>query len=104
MEISGSVSAAQAALETVSRGGRIVYFANCRSQCHLLVDVFRLVNDEISISGIFQFSYVFPRAMRILSKLDLRKQTEKIFAIDQTEQVWEAHMSKKYPQIVLKIT
>lgn len=104
MEISGSTMAAEAALKTISRGGKIVYFANYIPNYHLPVDMFRFVNDEITISGIYQSPYVFPRVMSILPKLDLRDQTEAIYPIENIEEAWEAHMSKRYPKIVLKVS
>lgn len=103
LEISGSTMAAEAALKVVSRGGKIVYFANYKPHYELPVSMFGFVNDEITISGIYQSPYMFPRVMSILPKLDLSDQTEAIFPIEKSVEAWETHMSKKYPKVVFKI-
>lgn len=103
MEVSGADAGAMAAFDVVSRGGTVVYFANYSHGFRLPVDTFRLTNDEIILSGVFQSPYIFPRTMEVLKQLDLSDLTETVFAIDDIDKAWEAQMSKKHPKIVLKI-
>jgi (R,R)-butanediol dehydrogenase/meso-butanediol dehydrogenase/diacetyl reductase/L-iditol 2-dehydrogenase len=103
IEMSGNYVAAELALKTISRGGKIVYFSNYHPGYRLPIEAFSLVNDEIFISGIFQSPYMFPRVMSIISDLDLGFLTRTVFPMEKIEEAWAAHMSKKYPKVVLKI-
>lgn len=103
IEASGSPKAAESALQTVGRGGTIVYFSLYPAGYTLSVNMFSLFYKEITIRGVFQSPYVFPRVMSILPKLDLSDLTSKIFSIDQGVEAFECQRTGKYPKIVLKI-
>jgi (R,R)-butanediol dehydrogenase/meso-butanediol dehydrogenase/diacetyl reductase/L-iditol 2-dehydrogenase len=101
--MSGNTKAAEQILQVISRGGDIVYFSNYRVGYHIPVNAFRLVNHEISISGVYQSPYMFPRVMAILPILNLDFLTSNVFNFEDALEAWEAHISKKYPKIILKI-
>lgn len=103
IEASGSPKAAESAFETIGRGGTIVYFSLYPSGYQLSVDMFSLFFKEVTLRGVFQSPYVFPRVMAILPKLDLSDLTAKIFPLDKGIEAFECQKAGKHPKIVLKI-
>ena len=104
IEMSGNTAAARQILTTAARGSRIVYFANYPPEFRLSFDPTVFVNNELSISGVYQSPYMFPHMLSILPLLDLDFLTANIYDFDDVDRAWEAYMSKKYPKIVLKMS
>ncbi len=103
LEMSGSPQAAKLILQTISRGGNICYFSNYPEGFNLPVDAASFVNDEISMTGVFQSPYMFPRVMAVLPKLNLEYMRDNIYPLDDVMNAWDAHMSGKYPRVVVKL-
>jgi 2-desacetyl-2-hydroxyethyl bacteriochlorophyllide A dehydrogenase len=104
MEASGNPKAAESAIAEIARGGTIVYFSLYPQNYKLELDMFQLFLKEITIRGVFQSPYVFPRVMGILPKLNLDAITAKVFPIDDVEGAFAAQKSGLYPKIVFKVS
>ncbi len=103
LEMSGSCQAAELILKTISRGGNICYFSNYTEGYKIPLDAAALVNDEISVTGVFQSPYMFPRVMSILPNLNLEYMRNTVFPLSDAMEAWNAHLSGKYPRVVVKI-
>jgi 2-desacetyl-2-hydroxyethyl bacteriochlorophyllide A dehydrogenase len=104
MEASGSPMAAESAFAVVARGGTIVYFSLYPQNYKLQLDMLQLFWKEVTIRGVFQSPYVFPRVMNILPRLNLDALTAMVFPIDDVEGAFAAQKSGLYPKIVFKVS
>lgn len=103
IEASGSPSGAESAMQTIGRGGHLVFFSMYPDGYKLPLDMWKMFKDEVTVCGVYQSPYVFPRVMNMLPKIDVSPLTETIFPLDDFDAAWEAQLSRKYPKIVLKI-
>lgn len=103
IEASGSTSGAESAMKTIGRGGRVVFFSMYPDGYHLPLDMWKMFKDEVTVCGVYQSPYVFPRVMNMIAKLDVSPLTATIFPLKDFDKAWEAQLSKKYPKIVLKV-
>ena len=103
IEASGSTSGAESAMKTIGRGGRVVFFSMYPDGYHLPLDMWKMFKDEVTVCGVYQSPYVFPRVMNMIAKLDVSPLTATIFPLKDFDKAWEAQLSKNYPKIVLKV-
>lgn len=104
IEVSGSASGAEAAFQTSARGGVVVYFGMYPAQYKLPVDMWDLFKKELTLCGVYQSPYMFPRVMRLLPKLNVADLTAAVFPLADFDLAWQAQLSRQYPKIVLKIS
>ena len=57
---------------------------------------------ELTITGTLVAPYAFPRAVQVLPRLNLKPFTEHVYTIDQPEEAFAAHLSGKYPKVLIK--
>jgi (R,R)-butanediol dehydrogenase/meso-butanediol dehydrogenase/diacetyl reductase/L-iditol 2-dehydrogenase len=103
VDASGSAAAAPGLLNIASRGGTVLYAAMYPTEYRLPVDMFKdLYLNELTLSGIFVAPYAFPRALQLLSRMQLEPFAAKVFPLDQAVEAYEAHVSGKWPKILVK--
>ncbi|MCG7336290.1 alcohol dehydrogenase catalytic domain-containing protein [Sporosarcina sp. ACRSM] len=103
IEASGSPKAAMAAADIAARGGTVLYTAMFPVDYEMPLNLYeKCYFQELTISGIFVAPYAFPRALQMLPKLNLRPFTQKIFPLDRGVDAFDAHMSGKYPKVLIK--
>lgn len=103
LDASGSVRAVGDLLGYASPGGTLIYGAMYPNDFELPFNIaqwcyFR----ELTISGLFVSPYAFPRALQLLPSLDLDVFTEQVFALDEAPQAFEAHLSGRYPKVIIR--
>ena len=103
IEASGSPKAANTASDIAARGGTVLYIAMFPKSYEMPLNLYeKCYFQELTISGIFVAPYAFPRALQMLSHLDLKPFTQKIFPLEQGVEAFEAHLSGKYSKILIR--
>ncbi|MEB3100559.1 zinc-dependent alcohol dehydrogenase [Ferviditalea candida] len=103
IEASGSPKAANTALDIAAKGGTVLYIAMFPNDYEMPLNLYRkCYENELTISGTFVAPYAFPRAMQLLTELNLKPFTQKIFPLDQGIEAFEAHVSGKYPKVLIQ--
>lgn len=103
VDASGSTRAVGGLLEIAARGGRLVYGAMYPQGFALPVDLSRyLYFKELSLTGVFVHPYVFPRAVNMLSELELVEFTQAVFPIDRAAEAFDAHMSGAFAKVIVQ--
>ncbi|MDT8860745.1 zinc-binding dehydrogenase [Alkalihalobacillus sp. MEB130] len=103
IEASGSPRAANVALEIAAKGGTVLYIAMFPKEYEMPLNLYdKCYFNELTISGIFVAPYAFPRAVQMLPKLDLEPFIQKVFPLTQGVEAFDAHMSGKYPKVLIK--
>lgn len=103
IEASGSPRAANVACDIAGRGGTVLYIAMFPAGYEMPLNLYeKCYFQELTISGIFVAPYAFPRALQMLPQLDLKPFTQKILPLEHGVEAFEAHMSGKYPKVLIK--
>jgi len=103
LEVSGAPSAAETMLKISARCARIVYVAQYPREYDLPLNLYdQLYMKELDITGTFVSPYAFTRTAQIIGRLDLDDLTSVVYPIDQCAEAFEAHMSGKYPKVLIQ--
>jgi len=103
LEVSGAPSAAETMLDIAAKYANIIYVAQYSRDYNMPLNLYdMLYAKEVSITGTFVSPYAFTRAAQIIERLDLDALTAKVFDIDDAPAAFDAHMSGKYPKVLIK--
>ena len=103
LEVSGIPSAAESMLDIAAQCAKIIYVAQYPREYNMATNLYdEFYAKELTITGMFVSPYAFTRSVNIVDRLDLDALTEHVFDIDDAKEAFEAHLSGKYPKIVIK--
>jgi (R,R)-butanediol dehydrogenase/meso-butanediol dehydrogenase/diacetyl reductase/L-iditol 2-dehydrogenase len=103
LEVSGIPSAAKSMLDLAARGAQIIYVAQYPRDFDMPLNLYdQLYAKEVSITGTFVSPYTFDRTARIIGRLDLEDLSNVVYSIDDAKEAFEAHLSGKYPKVLIK--
>ncbi|MDX9984563.1 zinc-dependent alcohol dehydrogenase [Sphaerochaeta sp.] len=105
VEVSGIPSAAESVLKLAAYDAHVLYSAMFSNEYRLPLNLFEYCyNKGVHITGTYCSHYNFERAAQILPSMDFSAflGEEQIFAIDDCEQAFAAHLSGKYPKIIIR--
>jgi threonine dehydrogenase-like Zn-dependent dehydrogenase len=103
IDASGSVKAVEALPAIVSKGGTLLYAAMYPNDYKMPLNLYQYCYfNELTISGFYVAPYAFPRALQLLPLLKLDDFTGKVFPINEAEEAFAAHLTGKYPKILIK--
>ena len=103
VEASGAQSAAETLLKISAKCARVVYVAQYPRNYNLPVNLYdQMFMKELDITGTFVSPYAFTRTARIIGRLDLDDLTTVVFPIDLAAEAFEAHLSGKYPKVLIQ--
>lgn len=103
LEVSGVPSAAESMLDISARYAQIIYVAQYSRNYNMPLNLYdQLYAKEVSITGTFVSPYAFTRAAQIIGRLDLDDFTSKVYDIDDAVEAFNAHLSGKYPKVLIK--
>jgi (R,R)-butanediol dehydrogenase/meso-butanediol dehydrogenase/diacetyl reductase len=103
LEVSGAPSAAETMLDIAAKYANIIYVAQYSRDYKMPLGLYdMLYHKEVSITGTLVSPYSFTRAAQIIERLDLDALTAKVFDIDDAVAAFDAHMSGKYPKVLIK--
>ena len=105
VEVSGVPSAAQAVLPLTAKGGTLLYEAMFPNEYELPLNLYEYIySREITITGTYCSHYNFQRSVQLLPEMDFSAFSgkEQIFDISDCEAAFAAHLSGKYPKIIIR--
>lgn len=105
VEVSGVPGAAEAVIGLAARCGTVVYSAMFPNSYEMPVNLYKyFYSKELTVTGTYCAHYNFERAAQMLPKMDLRAflGQEQIFDIDDCEAAFAAHLSGKYPKVIIR--
>jgi (R,R)-butanediol dehydrogenase/meso-butanediol dehydrogenase/diacetyl reductase/L-iditol 2-dehydrogenase len=103
LEVSGAPSAAELVPSLAANLASIVFVAQYPKDYQLPLNLYQMLYaKETNITGMFVSPYTFSRAANIIERLDLEDLTAQIYGIDQAKEAFEAHLSGKYPKIIIQ--
>lgn len=104
LEGTGAVSAAQSALELLARDGDCVYFAMYGKDPILDVNLHNdFYWDQKHLHGLIMGAGMFPKAIKMVNRLDLRRIIQKVYPLSNYQQAFEDLYTNKYAKIVIKM-
>ena len=102
IDVSGAPSAAAILPEITAYGGRIIYGAMYPKTYDMPVNLFNVFyHKEITITGMYLSPFTFTRAAQLLERMQLDDFVTGVFDIDDAKAAFDAHISGKYPKILL---
>jgi len=101
IEASGVETVANQLILLAARGGRIVFVANYSPDFKLGAPLFYMHMRRLSIHTTIPSPYLFPKALQMLPKLEL-KPLITVYPLQDAIKAFEAHKTSKYIQIMLK--
>jgi (R,R)-butanediol dehydrogenase/meso-butanediol dehydrogenase/diacetyl reductase/L-iditol 2-dehydrogenase len=105
VEASGAPEAAVAAYEMAAPGATVLYISGYPNGYLLPVPVTLLFGPkEMIFSGVFRSPYAFPRAFQLLPKLDLEPLAKYIYPMEQAQEAFIAHCSRRHVKTIIKCT
>ena len=105
VEVSGVPGAAQSVLPLAPKCGTVLFSAMFPNSYDLPFNLYEYCyNRQITVSGTYCTHFNFERTALMLPDMDFSAFTkpEQIFDIDDCEQAFAAHLSGKYPKIVIR--
>jgi (R,R)-butanediol dehydrogenase/meso-butanediol dehydrogenase/diacetyl reductase/L-iditol 2-dehydrogenase len=102
IEISGVPAGAVGMTPIAARGGRIVFGAMYPNAYEMPVNLFDVFyRQELTMTGMLLSPYTFPRTNQLFPRLKLDDFTQKYYYIDDVTEAFKAHLSGKYPKILI---
>jgi len=103
IELSAIPSSAELLIDISAYAAHLVYLAQYPRDYNLPLNLYdQLYTKELTITGSIVSPYGFTRTSRIMERLYLDDFTAKVFCLDDVKEAFDAHLSGKYPKIVLK--
>jgi 2-desacetyl-2-hydroxyethyl bacteriochlorophyllide A dehydrogenase len=102
IEASGNLGAARQAVSLADRGGIVVWAAVYAQGAEVPVIPFYMYANELTIRSVFLSPYCFPRALNLLSRLDLKPIITDIIPLQDISHAFEVHKKGKSVKILIK--
>ncbi len=102
IEASGDPDAILPCIDMVARCGRIVLLGIYPSHYQLTIDIDKLYFKEAGIQTVFGQSHLFPRAVDILPKLDLKSLLGPVYPLERFQEALNAHKTMQYVKVLVK--
>ncbi|MPW24537.1 alcohol dehydrogenase catalytic domain-containing protein [Alkalibaculum sp. M08DMB] len=103
VDCSGSVRAVGVLPKITARGGTLLYGAMYPNDYEMPFNLYKYCYmNELTVSGYYVAPYAFPRAIQMLTKMDLSDLTTKIYNIEDADEAFKAQLTGKYPKILIK--
>lgn len=104
IEGTGALSAANLALKLLARNGDGVYYAMYGKDPILPVNLHNdFYWDQKHLHGVIMGNSLFPKAIKVSRRLDLKSIIQKVHPLSQYEKAFEDLFTKKYAKIVIKM-
>jgi (R,R)-butanediol dehydrogenase/meso-butanediol dehydrogenase/diacetyl reductase/L-iditol 2-dehydrogenase len=104
IEASGDSAMLPHCIDTLAKCGKIVLFAIYPDHPKLDFDFDKLWFKEAGIQAVFGQSNLFPRAVDILPKLDLKSMLGPVYPLERWKEAIEAHSTMQYARVLVKCT
>ena len=105
LDASGALSMMTTLLKVAKRGATVIYGAMYPLDYEMPLNLAAyLYRNELTISGVCIAPYTFPRAVQLLSRLDLKPFIECVYPLDQAHEAMVMNCSGKYPKVLVECT
>ncbi|OGN87568.1 MAG: hypothetical protein A2158_02010 [Chloroflexi bacterium RBG_13_46_14] len=104
IEASGESVMIPPCIDMIARCGKIILFGIYPDNPKLDYDVHKIWFKEAGIQGVFGQSNLFPRAVDILPKLDLKSMLGPTYPLEDFMKAIDAHKTMQYARVLVKCT
>ena len=104
VEGSGDSSMFPLCIEMLAQCGKIVIYSIYPEHPTLQVDFDKIFFKEASIQAVFGQPNLFPRAVDILPKLNLKPMLGPVYPLEEWDKALEAHKTGEYARVLVKCT
>lgn len=104
IEASGMSGMIPPCIDMLARCGRIILFGIYPDNPLLKYELHKIWFKEAGIQGVFGQSHMFPRAVNMLPRLDLRYSRGPVYPIDRFQEAFDAHASNQHVRVLVKCT
>ena len=102
-DCTGSTKAVYDLPFVTAKGGKLIYSAMYPNDFEMPLNLYKFCYyNELTITGMYVAPYAFPRAAQMLPELDLAPLTTKVFELEDAVAAFDAQVSGKYPQILIR--
>jgi 2-desacetyl-2-hydroxyethyl bacteriochlorophyllide A dehydrogenase len=102
IEASGDPTAIDPCIDILAHCGRIVLLGIYPTHYKLTIDLDKLYFKEGGIQTVFGQSHLFPRAVDILPKLDLKPLLGPVYPLERWQEAMEAHKTMQWAKVLIK--
>ena len=102
IEASGMSEMILPCLDMLARCGRIILFGIYPDHPKLNFDFDKIWFKEAGVQGVFGQSHMFPRAVNILPKLDLKSLLGPVYPLEKFQEAFDAHNTMQYAKVLVK--
>jgi (R,R)-butanediol dehydrogenase/meso-butanediol dehydrogenase/diacetyl reductase/L-iditol 2-dehydrogenase len=102
IDASGSIVAARQAIDLADRGGTVLWAAVYGKDVEIGVPPFLMYARELTITSTFVSPYSFPRALSLLSKLELEPLITDVVPLAEIRRAFELHKSGRSIKILVQ--
>ncbi len=103
IDASGRPAVAKQAVSLADKGGTVVWAAVYPSEAQIEVPPFYMYQNELSIRSVFLSPYCFPRALDLLSVLDIKSLITDTMPLSEIVRAFEMHKQGKSVKILVKM-
>ena len=104
IEASGDSKMFPLAIEMLAKCGKLVLFSIYPEHPKLELDIDKIFFKEASIHAVFGQPNLFPRAVDILPKLDLKSMLGPVYPLERWKDAIDAHKTMEYARVLVKCT
>ncbi|NLP37717.1 MAG: alcohol dehydrogenase catalytic domain-containing protein [Firmicutes bacterium] len=103
IDASGAPAAVGNLPKITAKGGTLLYGAMYPGDFEMPLNLYQYCYfNELTISGFYVAPYAFPRALQLLPRFELKPFIQKVFPLAQVKEAYAAHLSGKYPKILVE--
>ena len=103
LDCSGSIHCVRDLPDVTANAGMLIYGAQYPNEYEMPFNISKYCYfKELTITGVFVAPYAYPRALQMLTRMNLDALTEKVFSLDDGVEAFAAQLSGKYPKILIK--
>jgi len=102
IEASGDSKMFPFCLDMLAQCGKIILYSIYPEHPKLEIDFDKIFFKEASIHAVFGQPNLFPRAVDILPKLDLKSMSGPVYPLEKWREAIEAHMTMQYARVLVK--
>ena len=102
VECSGARSAAPVCIDIAAKCGTVVYFAVYPTDYEMPLNLFNCYCKELRIQTVYTHTEIVPRAIELISKLELDDIIGKVYPLEECETAFDAFATKKYPKVLIQ--
>ena len=103
LDASGSVHAVEPLPDIAAKCGTLIYGAQYPNDYEMPFNISKYCYfKELTITGVYVAPYAYPRALQMLTRMNLKPLTSKVFDLDDGVEAFKAQLSGKYPKILIK--